>query len=232
MLARWTGIALVVAAIHLIGASHSTAGVMVSGDAALLAAAPPSVFADSLESNDVAWVFAERKNFLLLSDLDVNVLSPGRIFGNALESVFNLSSQRVNSFFVSFDPVGRPGGLDPFWTANGALRFETPILGIITADRQLYDSENLGLRSTTTIYPIEGVSTGARGMDATDLSFDFVEISADRLTVSFGMAARFPSDQFRVITAAPVPEPAGSVIFGLGALCIAGIRTRRRVNAL
>ena len=115
----------------------------------------------------------------------------------------------VDVYYAYFDPAGTQGGV-------GFVTFDAPVLGIVAYTSRLPFSDFLRVGGA----PYPGVPGFAnRGWEDTE----WAQLSADRRTLTFRGFASNPGDQFRIITA--VPEPASSLLVGLG---IAAMWARRR----
>ena len=119
---------------------------------------------------------------------------------------------RVDVYFAYFDPAGTQGGV-------GSVTFDAPVLGIVAYTQRLPFSDFLRVGGA----PYPGVPAFAsRGWEDTE----WAHLSADRRTLTFFGFASDPGDQFRIITA--VPEPASSLLVGLGIAAMCARRRNRR----
>lgn len=197
----------------LLATTTAVAQPIVSGDLLHLATAPASVDIGDLESNTNSFFFLEQTSVILPNDFPVNIVSPGSYNGLPLTAVNLLpGGTLVDSYFVHFDPVGSPTGSDPASFSEGGISFGQDVVAIITQDGLLDNSESLGFGATGTLYPTSASAPG-RGVDSPDA--DTIQLSPDRRTVSFLLAARSPGDQMRILVASPIPEPNTLVLFAV-----------------
>ena len=181
---------------------------------------PSSVLANVLESDNHAFVFRERQNVTLGSDLPVDQLISSGSAGSISAGTV------INSTFFHFDPVGIAVHSSDLVTVLGSITFDRPILGFIWtgvacpepcpfSPEYLDASDFLGAAGTQ--YPTNGLG---RGLEA-DAFYDhngsrdlIVNIDATSIGIS---ATAFPdrSDQLRVITAG-LPEPGTFWLFAFG----------------
>lgn len=118
----------------------------------------------------------------------------------------------VDVYYVYFDPAGTQNGI-------GFVTFDAPVLGIVAYTSRLPLSDFLRVGGA----PYPGVPAFAnRGWEETE----WAQLSADRRTLTFRGFASNPGDQFRIITA--VPEPASSLLVGLGLAAMWARRRNRR----
>ena len=119
----------------------------------------------------------------------------------------------VDVYYAYFDPAGTQSGI-------GFVTFDAPVLGIVAYTSRLPFSDFLRVGGA----PYPGIPAFAsRGWEDTE----WAQLSADRRTLTFRGFASNPGDQFRIITA--VPEPASSLLVGLGIAALCARRRNRRV---
>jgi hypothetical protein len=171
----------------------------------LLEIAPPgSVVEGALEDDDHAVVFAERQDFLLVSDLDVDADNAGaEVVGstNTASPGFIPAGRRVSSYLVHYDTVGQP--VDPLGQ-GWFLSFQNTdlIVGLIYSDGLLDASDYLGAPGTT--YPTGETYRGMTGFNEGADQINWSQFYAFSGTQSVTVEV----DQIRIILA--VPEP-GSI---------------------
>ena len=170
--------------------------VSVSGDIVKIAP-PPSVELSALESNTTMYAFDERQCVTLLAPLKVNItvagtyddkddLTPGSI----------PAGTRVSSHLVQADRQSSVGIID----LEGTLTTNTKILGLITANGSLSNSDFLG--AVGTVYP-----TGSSGRAMQFDGGDSVVLDAGLLSVKIHAHNSQHADQVRVITGCAEPPP-------------------------
>jgi hypothetical protein len=172
--------------------------------------------------------FEERNSVQLPSSINIDIDAPGtygRNFGFTPSTQSIAANTLVNSFYVHFDPQGSPGNL----TLNAALRFETPILGVIVG---VFDGNNVTNPSNTLglSHPVAGIPGTIYDTFVTDLfdgGGDQLSISSDRRTLNMTLISGPGSDNFRVITSAAVPEPTSFSLITLSSLQLTRMRRRR-----
>ena len=123
-----------------------------------------------------------------------------------------VAGTRVDVYFAYFDPAGTQGGV-------GSVTFDAPVLGIVAYTSRLPFSDFLRVGGAP--YPGDPAFAN-RGWEETE----WAQLSADRRTLIFNGFASDPGDQFRIITA--VPEPASSLLVGLGLAAMWARRRNRR----
>lgn len=177
---------------------------------------PPDITEGKLESDTHAFLFAEKVSFVLPSDVDVNLNTPGTHtdgFGSVDATI--PAGTRVDSFYLSYDPEGDPGSAI---VGDFELTFDYPVLGILTGNTQLNATDALlGAAGTTYLNGNVGLENN---------SPDFITLSPDRRTLTIAMNVSGGNlDQIRVLT--QVPEPCTLLLAAL-ALAPAALYTRRR----
>ncbi len=151
--------------------------------------APPSIAPDALEDSTVAYLFRERLDTALASDLAVDNVATGIFAGDAGTPGSVPAGTVVTSYMLHSDRVA--GATNT--TYSGMVTFDTPILGLIFTDAALDNSDAL-LGSPTTTYPTSGLAN--RGT----ASGDAFALSADRLTLTFTLHTPV-RDEMRIVVA-------------------------------
>jgi hypothetical protein len=121
----------------------------------------------------------------------------------------------VDVYYAYFDPAGTQNG-------TGSVTFDTPVLGIVSYTPRLQFSDFLRVAGVP--YPANP-AFNARGFEDSE----WVQLSADRMTLTFFGNASNPGDQFRIF-AAPVPEPSTWMMFAGGMLMLLAAAKRRRIS--
>jgi len=173
------------------------------GEIISLTDVPASLEPHRLERQQIV-LLRERTGVRLARPLAVNVDEPGvyATHGDpAAELPVSTTSLAegvvLDSYLLHFDPIGRLKGLDQARKATAVVRFDRPILGLITNDLELDGSDApLGL---------EGVSYGGAINEARQKEgmegLDYIDFSPDRRTITVRMVAALSIDQLRVIVA-------------------------------
>ncbi|MGN6367815.1 MAG: hypothetical protein ACTHN5_06100 [Phycisphaerae bacterium] len=194
-----------------------------TGAVVLNTSPPASIISGDWESNTAIREFVEAEPKTLTQAVAVDLTAPGTSPGAADD---NLSPGTipvgtvVNSYFLHFDPVGKPS--TPV-TLSGSITFDTPVLGLIALSSTLNGSiGSLGLASTTYA---SGSDHGMEFAPNADGTNDVLTLSADRRTVSFTVTANLNGDELRIVTG--VPE-AGSLGVVVGGGILLAARRRRR----
>lgn len=175
------------------GASPSVARLTgTSGDVQVLNQAPADVSPEALTSDTQAFVFTERQCETLTANLPVDVLNPtGTYRDTATQPGVIPAGTRVDSYYVHFDQPGTAGTE----SVTGTLTFDQPVLGIIFLTPTL-NATDAAVGAPGTTYPT-GANTAFRGYEGPS---DTVQVSADRLTVTFTATVGAFQDELRIIT--------------------------------
>ena len=199
-------------------ATQSRAALMITGDITLITP-PTSVVLNALTSNTEIFLFPERQNLVLSSDLLVDITSPGTYVAPVTAGAISAGTT-INSFFLHFDTVASTSAeISP--PPVSSVTFMNPILGIIVFDATLDASDpiaGLGAVAYPTGLTNRGLELGAPNFDQVTLSADLRTLTIDRLRVST------VHDQIRVIT---TPEPSTFVLLTLGLLFLARFSASR-----
>jgi CSLREA domain-containing protein len=174
---------------------------------------PDSVLPGELSSDNTVWVFEERRDFVLPSDLVVNIARNQS--DGAFDTIEELepapgfvipAGTMINSHFVHFDPESTQSTVN-VQIVEGLMvghPFREPIIGLIVLDEQLDGSDFLGPVGTqyNTGTPARGLEVDSvPGPDAIEFSGEF---NSRAVKVSF--SASEPGDSIRIITWA-FPQP-------------------------
>jgi hypothetical protein len=191
MFATGLGLVLATAASSVVRAAI----VSVTGQLTKIAP-PPSVELGMLESNTTIFAFDERQCVALLAPLKVNISAPGFYgAGSTFTPGTIAAGTRVSSHFVHADRAST--GLT---ILEGTLTTDAPILGLITANKSLTESDFLGALGT--VYP-----TGSSGRAMQWKGGDWVNLDAGLHSVTVHTNTWRHSDQVRVITECRLPPP-------------------------
>jgi len=186
------------------------------------------------ESDTDIFLYVEQEDFVLQSDLNVDFLAATSDIG-----VISTGTS-INSYIFNFDAVDVFLDENLDW-ARGSFNFidsylfDTDILAIIwSGSRNPIDGEpdsNLFLDASDSILASSGTSyssgTLGRGLELEDKfkagnTQDTFTVTGNKIDMSLFVRAPY-ADQFRVITAAKIPEPTALLLFGT-ALCLFGFR--------
>jgi hypothetical protein len=160
-------------------------------------APPPSVELSQLESNTTMFAFDERQCVTLLAPLKVNISAAGTYDAKDDLTPGSIpAGTRVSSHFVQADRQSSVGQID----LEGTLTMNAPILGLITANGSLSNSDFLGALGT--VYP-----TGSAGRALQFDGGDSVVLDAGLLSVTIHVLNSQHADQLRVITQCQLPPP-------------------------
>lgn len=185
---------------------------------------PPSVLNDPtaggiqpLEADNTAFLFLEQENFVLPSDipLDVTVPAAYNITNPTPTPGTATTGTTVNSYYLNSNPIGKPA---PF-SANektyiGSITFDNPILGLAYQIGTIASGNGL-LGNPTTLYlpgtdPGLGVNFSFTFKNGTVVARDAFTLTDDRKTLTFNFTTASGVDQLRIITLGAtqtVPEP-------------------------
>ena len=181
-----------------------TSGVMQATGLMKFVSPGPEFVPGRYEDSERILVFSERFEVLLEMDLSVDLIEPGqyrRIHRAGQERIS--AGQRVNSYLLQLDPVGRLARDAPNKPrAIGQITFDKPIIGLIGGTKKLRETdEQLG-------HPRGDYGNLRRGIEpprlaeSTDIGRDVVILSDDRRTLSLDLSAGTAVDQIRVIVSA------------------------------
>src|SRR5579884_3847298 len=217
---KWVRRSLVAALIaYGVSAGVANAGISSISGQIVQISPPPSVSFDgsngALESNDHMFVFNERQNVTLASDLPTDISQPGT-YGpdcgcNPLTPGVIPAGTTVSSTFVHADPVGMPSKPN---VLQATIVTDSDILGIEVCGNARPDCGVNGLDISDpilgapgTIYP---TNVFGRSMNFTTQQ-DFLIWVVDNRTVMIQTATRDHADQIRIITKG-TPPPATIIV--------------------
>jgi hypothetical protein len=198
-----------------------------STTANLVEIAPPaSVVEGALESNTLAYIFAEQQDYTLTSELFLDTVGfpPGAIVasdGSGGSPGSLPPGTRIDSFYVHRDSVGQPvDSTDVSWSVTFVLGDE--IIGLIYSDSLLDASDYLGAVGTTnpTGASFRGTTGASEGVD--DLLWGQLRVVQGTQSVTVEV------DAVRIIFLVPEPATVGLAIAAVPVLLLVGFRLRRR----
>ncbi|MDG1898080.1 MAG: FecR domain-containing protein [Fuerstiella sp.] len=181
-----------------------TSGVMQATGLMKFVSPGPEFVPGRYEDSERILVFSERFEVLLETDLSVDLIEPGqyRRIHRAGQELIS-AGQRVNSYLLQLDPVGRLARDAPNKPrAIGQITFNKPIIGLIGGTKKLRETDDpLG-------HPQGDYGSLRRGIeppksaDSSDAGRDVVILSGDRRTLSLDLSAGTAVDQIRVVVRA------------------------------
>jgi len=192
----------------------------VTGDVVEVSPIPSDLTLNVYESDENIFVFDEKQNLLLPSDVDVDITQAGT-YNDAgdLTPGTIAAGTAVNSYLIHVDPEGTAPSLV---TYEGSITFSNRILGVIVNAQSLNDSDSvLGIDTTT--YWQSGSYWSYRGLEWTPQDEVLISISLDGMTMH--LEASNVLDNIRVVEAVPVP---GAVLLGMLGLSVVGVKLRKR----
>jgi hypothetical protein len=178
--------------------------VEVEGDLAYLYETPRSLRRGAVESDDRFYLLPESRGIELEQALVCDVAEPGlhdRFYPQGGNLPTLSAGQVVDSYLLHYDRVGNPMELAG---VRGVIRFDRPVLGIITDDRRLSASDRL-FRHSRVLYPNPtDVTRGLEGREHERLNElqDALELSPDRKTLTIRLETSTGLDQLRILVAA------------------------------
>lgn len=169
-------------------------GVEGRGQVDWLAKAPASMRPHDTEGKR-AMLMRERSGVTLSEPLDVDIDRPGdHVNTRRIVTAFRPTAA-VDSYLLHFDPIGETQGNANQKRATLMVRFDRPILALITAEKTLEHSDAiLGLAGVK----YNSVTERKRLME----DGDFIRLSDDRRTLTVCMTTGVSIDQMRIIVEA------------------------------
>lgn len=152
---------------------------------------PPSILLNEWESDSEIRAWYENQ-VTLSSDVSIPV---GSGFVNDFSHlVFGTlsSGTSVRTYMVRFDPIAVNGSI----RLDGAISFDTPILGVIIGNQLVATDDELG---SPGVNYNENLFRGME-LDSTDPEADSFEISPDRLRIELTMEVDPFTDDIRIVT--------------------------------
>lgn len=178
-----------------------TSGVMQATGLMKFVSPGPEFVPGRYEDSERILVFSERFEVMLETDLSVDLIEPGqyrRIHRTGQELIS--AGQRVNSYLLQLDPVGRLARDAPNKPrAIGQITFDKPIIGLIGGTKKLRETDDqLGHLRGDYGNLRRGIEP-PKSADSADSGRDVVILSGDRRTLSLDLSAGTAVDQIRVI---------------------------------
>lgn len=168
----------------------------VSGQITLIGS-PASVMIDALESNTTMFAFDEQQCVALAAPLKVNISVPGFYGDGSIKTPALIAAgTKVSSHYVTADRASSVAKIE----LEGTLTFDANILGLITANGSLGNSDVLGAPGT--VYP-----TGLAGRELQWGGGDWVDLDPALKSVTIHVINSRHTDQMRVITECSGPPP-------------------------
>ena len=164
--------------------------------------APPSVVFNDFESNTKIYMFTERTNYDLPTQITVDITDSGYYSNNYARTSSVISAgTTVDSHFVFFDPVGSQNS-----TVTGSITMSAEILGIICTRGSLDATDDV-LGKPGTNYP---TGQNARNFEN---NAEIITLSEDRRTIIIHRwHSTFPGENMRIIT---LPSASGDGSFAM-----------------
>ena len=166
-------------------------------------ATPPSVDFQQLTNSQTMFFFSEQTNVTLGFPLAANITSPGRYDSQAAlhDSLGHIpSGTPISSYYIHFD-TGLTNKAESEVSLTNTLTFDSEILGVILLTPQLITSDS-AVGNLATVYPSLELNS-LRGFEVGEnIGQDWVELHADRRTITISARVRDWADQLRIITSA------------------------------
>lgn len=211
---KQVGIVLLV--LGLFGYSGLSSASLVSASAGGSIGVQPNVAPGALESDSIIYAFNE----------NVVTLERNRSMSKVPSGSNNIAAgTTVQSHFFHFDPESDSS----VTSSTVTFTFSNEVLGVIWTNSKLDNTdpggswEDMGLNGV-----IYGPSTNRRGLTGSDRN-NFEFISPNQISVQLTAGGNDAYDQFRVITA--VPLPAAAWLFGSAVLGFMAIR-RKQIHSI
>ena len=177
---------------------------------------------DALVSDNlnVAHLFTEQQAVQVATDVTLDLTNTGLVTApsGAIPGVLSAGTL-FDSYFLHYDIFQNGFGI-----ATGSITFGSAIIGLQFRDRTL-DKAHAVVGQAGVTYQTSSKLDGTLDSSAQD----FVQISANRRTLTFQLAVQPHVDTLRIFTeVAEVPEPGSMLLFGLGMAGVAGAKLRSR----
>ncbi|WP_339734178.1 FecR family protein [uncultured Gimesia sp.] len=158
-----------------------------------------------LERDETVFLFPEKRDVQLISDLKVSISQPGKYWSqDQIEKESDVISRgmKVDCYRVYYDPASNQDDMMP---AAGEIEFDQPILGIITTNKMLGASDKF-LNPVFHQFPGQKIKHQEieirLSKDGTRQ--DVIVLSPDRKKLSFQLFTGTSFvDEFRVLVASP-----------------------------
>lgn len=169
---------------------------------------PPEVALGSfqvLERDKTVFLFPEKRDIQLQSDLAVSIAQPGRYWSyDQIETDSDVipRGMKVDCYRVYYDPQSNQNDLLP---VNGEIEFTQPILGVITTQKRLLASDAI-LNPAYQQYAGEQIRHQEieTRLSKDGSRQDLIELSPDRKKLSFQLfSGTIYVDEFRILVASP-----------------------------
>lgn len=142
------------------------------------------------------------------------------------ESTSTVAGIVQRSYYFAWEPApgnGILGGL-ALRTVSGSITFDAPVVSLFSSRAALQGSASLQSPDVMYNYPL---LTGLEFIPVAGDSLSIDLLNPNQINFSMTAAALGPGDHFRVVTAAPVPEPETYALM-LAGLGLVGMVARRR----
>lgn len=225
-----TWVAALAVVLIVADAARAEAGILSVSARGAIIPPPASVASGALEDPDTIFVFQERSNFVLPSDVSVDMSMPGTVnfAGMFATPGVVLAGTRVDSIFVHYDTPQIMLGMRAV-----QVFMDRPILGVILSDQLLDDSDAI-LGAPGTGYPGGLMFRGTTGpVGAPMEGFDSVgyapgsPVPGSVALLGVRMEVEHVLDGVRVLTVPTVPEPPASALSLVGAVMIGSVYALR-----
>jgi hypothetical protein len=168
-----------------------------------------------VSASDAIIAIGENRNVVLAAELRVNIVNPGLYDQPSdIRRARVAAGTLVDSYLLSFDNEDQSG-----LVRTGSITFARDVVGIMIFDESLVATEAL-------FSPFQVDEPAERGTElAQDGGPEFIELSADRRTVTLRLGNDTTLDQIRILTNA-IPGP--GTLAAAWLVCLAGGVRRRR----
>ncbi len=209
----------------LLSAATASAAIQSLSGAIQQIAPPSSVQENAVENNAAAGIFAEQQGVILAAPLAVNISTSG-VFDHStkLTPAAIPAGTKVNSYFFHADTNNTE-------LLSGGIVLDEPVLGIILGASESQASHSI-MGVPSVVYPATSTSEAARAALELKIGEEHVQFDMTTSTVSFLVVRDifFTSniyDNFRIVTAATVPEPTALALVGCGLVFMIAQRRRQ-----
>lgn len=248
---RWLfGAALVFGSAFFVSSASTVWAAVITGDSMgikYLETHPADARWEKLESNDYAYVWAEKSGVTLTDPISVDVIP---FLNNPSGKYDSNASNDQKSWHYNYVGDGKPandeevflgaGTYDSYYfhadkqgdnrTFDGKIVFDTAVAAI--AFRHELNSTALIFALDTTLYPAGSTKNYELGGNSSG-SDSYFEISADLKTLYFSTFVPHDLDTLRIITqVSAVPLPAALPLYGAGLAALGFLAWRRKRQAV